>query len=282
MALLNSLTKPLRTLIGSTLNIHLGTEQNDFLIGGNGDDLLFGFGGDDLILGGMGNDSYYAGSGNDLLIDGLGDDLMDGGEGIDTYISQTGIGSPAVIDLTSGIASSRDTGISTLVSIENITAGEGNDTLIGNEGSNRLLGSSGADNIQGGNGPDTYVYTSSSDSKSSAMDVITGFDFGAGADQFEFQIDVVNNTGRTTFTAGTTLTLDQALSVTLRPSRLDGGGLEIDQAQLVTITDGSIAGDYLVVDGNDIAGYQAGEDAVIKLVGALNKEGFGLGDFAVV
>lgn len=282
MALLNTLTKPLRTLIGSTLNTHLGTEQNDYLIGSDGNDLLFGFGGDDLILGGAGNDSYYGGSGNDLLIDGLGDDLMDGGDGIDTYVSQTELGSPVLVDLSRGLASSRDNGTNTLASIENITAGEGHDTLIGNAQSNRLLGSSGADSLQGGDGSDTYVYGSSADSTSGAMDVITGFDFGVTGDQFEFEIDAINSTGRTTFTAGTTLTLDQALSVTLRTSRFFGGGLEVDQAHLVTITDGTIAGDYLVVDGNDIAGYQAGGDFVIRLLGSVQIDSFGLGNFALV
>lgn len=282
MALLNSLTKPLRTLIGSTFNTHLGTDQNDILIGSNSDDLMFGFGGDDLILGGMGDDSCYAGSGNDLLIAGLGNDLMDGGDGIDTYVSQTSIGSPVTIDLIQGTATSRDTGSDSLVSIENITAGEGNDILIGNSINNRLLGSSGADSINGAGGSDTYVYTSATDSNSRAMDVITSFDFNTGADQFEFQFDAITSVGRTTFTASTTLTLDQALTVTLKSSRLFGGGLEVDQAQLVTITDGSIAGDYLVVDGNDIAGYQAGEDAVIQLIGAINKEQFGIDNFAVL
>jgi Ca2+-binding RTX toxin-like protein len=146
-----------------------GTSHGDVLFGGagndklfgrdaiwgddNGDDLLLGGAGDDELDGGIGADRLVGGDGDDFLQGGAGADRLDGGAGIDTaryYDSWTGV----TVDLSTGVASGGDAHGDVLVSIENITAGQGNDTLIGNAGANVLKGQTGNDLLRGGAGAD--------------------------------------------------------------------------------------------------------------------------------
>lgn len=111
--------------------------------------------------------------------------------------------------------------------------------------------------------------------------MVYGFDFGRSGDKFDFGLNLVDSTGTTQLqlNAGSEMTLQEALSSLLRNSTFNGPGLDVDQAQLVTLTGTSIAGQYLVVDGNNVAGYQSDGDFVIELVGALNTGSFGVGNF---
>jgi len=62
-------------------------------------------------------------------------------------------------------------------SIENITGGSGNDTIIGNGGANLLDGGGGRDTIRAGNGNDTII-------GGAGNDTLTG---GGGSDNFTFR-----------------------------------------------------------------------------------------------
>ncbi len=118
---------------GSTIH---GTEATDVLIGTDGNDLL------------------EAGAGNDTLIGGPGDDCLDGGAGIDMASYRTST-SGITLDLSNTDA--QDTGgagMDTLVSIENVTGGMGNDWIVGDAGNNILHGFTGNDVLIGGNGND--------------------------------------------------------------------------------------------------------------------------------
>ncbi|AFK53155.1 calcium-binding protein [Tistrella mobilis] len=178
-------------LNGTSLdNIFSGGDGNDRLAGGNGDDVLIGGNGDDLLRGGSGADRLEGGAGIDTasyveqvvgrtidLVAGTsseGDQLIDienviGGQSGDLIISAVGAnvidghyGSDTVsyevftTDLTIDIDGVNSDG-DTLISIENLIGGSGNDTLSGGEFANTLNGGAGNDVLAGGNGDDTLI-----------------------------------------------------------------------------------------------------------------------------
>jgi Ca2+-binding RTX toxin-like protein len=141
-----------------------GADGNDTIFGRSGDDMLFGGNGNDWLFGGNGNDSHYGGSGDDWMADGSGNDLFDGGSGNDT-VSFEGTTS---VSVNLGITSGQNTGLGwdTLISIENVISGSGNDRLTGNAvanvltagaGNDTLNGREGNDVLTGGLGADTFV-----------------------------------------------------------------------------------------------------------------------------
>jgi Ca2+-binding RTX toxin-like protein len=145
-----------------------GLEGNDQLSGGAGDDHLSGATGDDQIYGGDGNDQIYGGDGSDFIDGGFGFDYMDGGAGTDT-VSYSFYTMGITADLQTGrVSFPMTTAVDTLVSIENLFGGSGNDSIIGNTsnnvlnaeaGNDVLRGSSGIDTINGGAGSDTADYS---------------------------------------------------------------------------------------------------------------------------
>ncbi|MGO4125227.1 M10 family metallopeptidase C-terminal domain-containing protein [Inquilinus sp. YAF38] len=128
-----------------------GSQANDILIGDARANWLEGQGGNDVLRG------------------GVGADVLDGGDGNDAasyYYATTGVS----IDLGTGIASGGEAKGDRLVSIENLTGGQFNDTLAGNAGVNilqgwggddALRGGAGADRLDGGAGSDTASYYNS-------------------------------------------------------------------------------------------------------------------------
>ncbi|MBI1208911.1 MAG: hypothetical protein GC191_16695 [Azospirillum sp.] len=125
--------------------------RNDLIDGGDGNDLLYGYSGDDVLNGG---------AGDDVLSGGDGTDSFDGGDGTDT-IDYAGSSADWVFDLAAGTATAGGV-TETVVSVENVTAGSGDDTLIGSTADNRLAGGGGSDtyHFSAGGGNDTIVETS--------------------------------------------------------------------------------------------------------------------------
>ena len=138
----------------SFINIEnvLSGDGNDSLVGNGSANVLTAGLGQDTLSGGIGNDSLYGGAGNDSLTGGTQNDRLDGGIGIDTA-DYTGTTAVSVnLSLTSG--QDTGTGIDTLVGIENVTSGSGNDRLIGNSSGNTLISGLGDDTVKGGSGND--------------------------------------------------------------------------------------------------------------------------------
>ena len=142
-----------------------GSVGNDNLDGLAGNDVVASGDGNDTIFGSSGNDSLDGGTGNDDLTGGFGSDLIDGGVGSDlaTYSGPGGI--RVNLSLTGAQATGR--GIDTLLNIENVNSGGGNDHLTGNISANILKGGAGhdiinggagADSLTGGGGADTFVF----------------------------------------------------------------------------------------------------------------------------
>ena len=179
-----------------------GTSGADQLHGNAGNDRLSGFTGADLLSGDSGNDTLFGGAGNDTLNGGAGNDVLSGGKGIDTAVF-TG-SSPIVVNLNLTVAQDTGQGRDTLLSVENIKSGSGNDILTGNGqanlldsgiGNDKLFGGSGNDTLLGGAGNDTLQGGSGNDllNAGAGQDVLTG---GQGADQFVF----AQGDGRNTIT----------------------------------------------------------------------------------
>ena len=91
------------------------------------------------------------GGGNDNFINYGGGDTIDGGAGIDRV---SYYGTAVTVDLLNGVGSGGYAEGDTYVSIEIVTAYDGNDLLIGSNGDDRLYGNSGSDTLRGGAGAD--------------------------------------------------------------------------------------------------------------------------------
>ncbi|MBI2311670.1 MAG: M10 family metallopeptidase C-terminal domain-containing protein [Betaproteobacteria bacterium] len=93
------------------------------------------------------------GSGNDTLVGNAADNDLDGGPGFDVASFETA-SAAVTVSLISNAATGA--GSDTLVSVEGLIGGPGNDTLTGSDGDNSLDGGAGADSLIGGAGNDTY------------------------------------------------------------------------------------------------------------------------------
>jgi len=130
-------------------------------MGDTADNVADGLAGDDVLSAFAGNDTLLGGSGNDTLDGGVGDDQLDGGDGADTA-SYAGISRDVAVDLDTG-TSSGAAGNDTLVSIENVTGGTGNDQITGDGQDNTLDGGAGDDVLDGRSGDDVLLGGSGSD-----------------------------------------------------------------------------------------------------------------------
>ena len=114
---------------------------------------VIGSDGGDYIVGNSENNNLYGRGGDDTFTPGLGNDLVDGGDGYDSvdYSSLT-------LNLTVNLNNGTVTGASkndTLISIEYVYTGRGNDTFIGNADANYFNSFGGSDSFNGGGGDDT-------------------------------------------------------------------------------------------------------------------------------
>lgn len=127
-----------------------GSAFDDTLIGDGGDNNLIGYVGDDLLEGRGGNDT------------------LDGGSGTDTASYANAIGGVYVniFDVLNAFSSGAD-GNDTLISVENVTGSQFDDTIHGNGlanvlsglgGNDYIFGEGGDDTIDGGDGADTADY----------------------------------------------------------------------------------------------------------------------------
>jgi Ca2+-binding RTX toxin-like protein len=175
------------SLLGSAgANDLSGGAGNDSISGGNGNDFLFGEDGNDGVQGGGGDDTLAGGTThfetfdeeymddgdyalmNSWLADD-GADTLDGGSSNDTLLVRT-LSFQQYHYMPEGLADARvdlalgtlrltlpDAGTDTLISIENVVTGYGNDTITGSSGSNRIDTGSGANLVLAGGGNDTVI-----------------------------------------------------------------------------------------------------------------------------
>ena len=129
------------------------------LRGGPGDDKLFGGAGLDDLDGGGGTDELHGGGDRDDLRDGdrdddaarpRGPDLLDGGDGNFDRVSYRRRMDPVRVDLSTVLAANGHSGEGdTLVGVEAIVGGHGDDRLFGSGARNRFHGGPGEDRLVG-------------------------------------------------------------------------------------------------------------------------------------
>lgn len=127
--------------------------------GGAGSDQLGGDAGVQSFDGGGGTDAVRSGAGDDFLRDGdvsgqANADLLDGGDGFDDviYLSRT---ADLRVSLSSSAPTSGEKGEGdTVIGVEAVDGGSGDDTLLGNAAANIFYGGKGRDHLDGRGGPD--------------------------------------------------------------------------------------------------------------------------------
>ncbi|HEY8382952.1 MAG TPA: cadherin domain-containing protein [Microvirga sp.] len=110
--------------------------------------------GADRLTGNEADNVLRSGGGMDVLEGWYGNDTLDGGTEADTAVFSGTL--DATVDLRrQGEAQNTGHGVDTLIGIENLKGGAGNDRFIGDNGANSLIGGAGDDTLQGGGGNDT-------------------------------------------------------------------------------------------------------------------------------
>lgn len=266
-------------LLGSDFADHLqgdglgnlidGGAGDDALLGGAGNDTLSGGKGDDTLQGERGHASLSGGTGNDWLVAETGNDILHGDAGTDWVVMDH----KAAVQLDLAISDPQNTGaggIDSLMGIENVRTGAGNDLLSGDDGANvldggagddrllgrgggdRLIGGAGNDSLSGGEGEDWALFTGTTPVHVD-LRILMAQDTGAGRDLLQGIEAVAGGS------AGDSLTGDDG-----RNHLLGGGAAD----RLIGLAgDDTLAGGV----GDDLLSGGAGND---RLVGAAGNDRF--------
>jgi len=136
-------------VIGSDFNDGLfGNNEVNILSAGAGNDSVHGFAGDDFLAGGEGTDTVlFVAAPDDITVD------------LTAQVSQEDFDAAFEAGTLDELetATTGPAGENVLSGFENVTAGVGNDTLIGNDADNVLNGNVGDDFLVGGLGNDTLI-----------------------------------------------------------------------------------------------------------------------------
>lgn len=287
---------------------------NDSLSGSKFNDHLLGYDGKDTFsMGGGGNDHVEGMSGNDMFnFAGKFDanDSVDGGADRDTltlagdYSDGVTLGNTSIIDVETisltkahsyfltmadgNVAAGKSVIIdgTKLLATDHVTidgtaetdgafvfrGGAGNDTFIGGHGKDTFTGGAGADVMTGNGGVDAFVYKGVAESTGTTHDTVVGFNFLV--DKFNLDVSV---TGTDAAVSGNLRTA--AFNADLA-SAVTAAKLGAHHALVFTATTGTESGhQFLVVDANGTAGYQANADYVIQLSGAGHTDMLSTSDF---
>lgn len=165
---------PQLTITGTVLDDELfGDYWHNEIWGLGGNDTIYGGAGSDTVDGGDGADTISGGVGDDVIIGGAGNDELNGDDGFDEIEGSAGDGDDNIdggadydiasylyietsiwVDMAAGTISGVDTGNDTIIDIEGVWTGAGNDTLLGNSDDNDLFGGAGNDILSAGEGAD--------------------------------------------------------------------------------------------------------------------------------
>jgi Ca2+-binding RTX toxin-like protein len=223
---------------------------------------------DDTLTGDDGNNALYGNAGNDTLNGGNGSDVLYGDKAF-FYVGDAA-GNFAGI----GVVDANPTGEPGYGPGNDILhGGAGNDTLDGGDGDDTLDGGAGADAMNGGNGADTFYYQRVGDSTGPGFDTITAFDAARDAFDLSFAVTAIDAKFKAGALSDASFDSDLAHAV-------DAAHLGANHAVLFTARHGDHAGEmFLVIDANGTPGYQAGEDLVVRLDGAVHLGNLGVEDF---
>jgi Ca2+-binding RTX toxin-like protein len=287
-----------------------GTGFDDVILGGGGADELYAGDGTDVLRGGGGNDSFHflfeTPSGlepGDNVDGGAGKDTLflsgpyDGAEAlvlgpntvinVETLVLISGNvtpGDPFIYELTlddGNVAAGRTLTIDTTAlrpngpaTVDGSAERDGKlefisdisgDTFIGGRGRDVFTGGGESDVMTGEGGADKFIYLDVGDSTGANFDTLIGFNANKDKIALEFPVRAVDPAVTGGALSKGTFDADLAAAI-------DGADLLVDHAVLFTPTAGNLSGRlFLVVDANDVAGYQGGGvDIAIELSAAAN------------
>ena len=182
----------------------------------------------DIAINGADDANLITGTeGDDTLTPTDGADIINGLGGTDT-VDYSDDADGLAIDLSAGtvIGSGGDT----LISIENVTGGSGDDFIAGDSGNNELNGGAGADALFGHEGDDTYVVDDAGDSVFENVDegtdtVLTGatYTLGDNVENLTITDPVGKHKPQKGFIDGTGNDLDNVITGNSANNTLDGG-----------------------------------------------------------
>jgi Ca2+-binding RTX toxin-like protein len=195
------------------------------------------------------NDFLYGGADNDLLYGGRGTDLLDGGSGVDTASYELNAQAVTVDLSNTGYQNTIGAGLDQLVSIENLTGSNMNDTLTGNSGNNVINGLVGNDIIDGGAGNDII-------DGGAGSDTMIG---GAGSDTYYVRDtgDIVTETNAIASTGGTD-TVNSYLGAYTLTANVENG--RIMNSTAANLTGNSLNNTLFAGAGNNTLNGGAGTD----------------------
>lgn len=281
-----------------------GTSGNDHLLGYRGDDTFdLTAGGEDIAEGGGGNDifligsslsvgdRFYGGAGREdtLVLQGTKTftfaagtmtgvekiDLLTGGEYYLRFdpatvtsrgltIDGSGLGDHENMSIAMTSATTKKLFVWGGASEDTLMGSDGNDALHSGDGYDTLTGGGGADLLEGGALADCFHYHAATDSMGLKFDTIADFHQSEG-DMLVVPFAFGHVGAAVTAGHLNTATFESDLVSQITDAQLGAHG-----AVLFTPNSGGFGGDtFVVVDFNDVAGYQAGEDVVIRLQGAI-------------
>jgi Ca2+-binding RTX toxin-like protein len=160
-----------------------GTSAAEQIFGLQGNDTLSGGGGNDTLDGGTGADHLSGGAGNDRVVQDASDTQLSGGSGNDTLALTAMVAvNLSAADQTLGDAAAtsgfENVDASMLIAGVSLTGSSAANQLIGGQGDDVINGGKGADEMAGLGGADRFVFASTTDSTTTASDIITGFASG--------------------------------------------------------------------------------------------------------
>jgi Ca2+-binding RTX toxin-like protein len=268
---------------GGTFQLVGGEKSDDFSVGNGGTGSVNGGAGNDLIsvdASFSSADSFNGGTGDDILL--VNGDLSHGltiTSSMMTNIVNLEIGTTNAnvtladgdVEETTGYlivtgdhltldASAVTEGMLIVqVSGGHITGSADNDQISGTIHDDYFTGGGGADVLSCDPYVDTLVYNSVSDSTSANYDTVIQFDPSMDRFHLWYAVSAVN--ASVTTGALSTATFDSDLAAAIGSSQLGA-----HDAVVFTPDSGTLAGDhFLIVDANGTAGYQAGQDLVMRL-----------------
>jgi Ca2+-binding RTX toxin-like protein len=237
------------------------------IAGGSGDDTLVGAGSANTLSGNDGADTLRGANGNDRLDGGAALDTADfayASAGISFTLASAGT---VTVTVASG-----DT--DTLVLIENVIGGSGNDRLVGDGTANWLQGNAGADSLAGGGGDDTLSGGAGNDQLFGGNDAAD-----AGFDRADYAYAATGFTLSFAASGATTVTVGAGDVDTLSGIEAVAGGSGNDTlsasggpAATGHVLDGGQGADLLVSK----AGLQLASSIADTLVGGAGADVFGI------
>jgi hypothetical protein len=267
-----------------TLNLTGGSANDTFEVTtATGGGSIHGGGGDDIASWGYysASDSFDGGTGNDTLHieDNDGTSLTLSSANV-TNVENLNIGLHTTVVLDDGVVGtgeqmyvtggsstiddSADTNgtIDAVITSGTMIGGSGDDIFVSNGGIGTMTGNGGADQMTLSNDNQySIIYHAASDSTGTGFDTMTGFN--TSFDKFDTPNTITGVDATVTSGALNTASFDTDLA-----AAVGAGQLAANHAVEFTPTSGDYTGDtFLIVDLNGTAGYQAGHDLVIEIVG---------------